>query len=49
MHVDARGLGWMKCGPNQTYPKQFMEQLQVSFDFLDDRIDEHRFFGALIG
>ena len=29
MHVDARGLGWMKCGPNQTYPKQFMEQLEA--------------------
>lgn len=29
VHVDGRGLNWMKCGPNQTYPAAFMAELQA--------------------
>lgn len=27
VHVDDRGKGWMHCGPNQTYPKAFLDEL----------------------
>jgi hypothetical protein len=33
VHVDARGLGWMKCGAGQVYPKKFIDELEQVFHY----------------
>ena len=34
VHVDARGLGWMKCGaPNDVYPAAFTTELETVFRY----------------
>jgi hypothetical protein len=33
LHVDTRGLGWMKCGAGQVYPKKFTDELSDVFHY----------------
>lgn len=33
VHIDSRGLGWMKCGTGQIYPSKFIDELEEVFHY----------------